>query len=251
MSRLGSATAFAGEAALWVAGAALIAGAVGMHWRVDVPAINLPPAASQQPPSPAATTQPVLRLQAFLAKPTLQFKAKLDQTATISGPGVNATLTSSGTVAYRSGNASSSLTTTALGVSSTEDQVMLGSVTYTRDSGAKWTKRNRVAGDTGGSAEMLSPTQPLIDRGLETKNGVQLHRLEAAETTTLDKALAGGTRTAYQVSLVFWTADNGTPAAMEVSGSYQDIVSETPVTVTIDQNWTITATTGVTITAPI
>jgi hypothetical protein len=250
MSRLGSATAFTAEAALWVAGAALIAGAVGMHWRVDVPAINLLPAASQQPPSPAATTQPVLRLQAFLAKPTLQFKAKLDQTATISGPGISATVTSSGTVAYRSGDASSSLTT-ALGVSTTEDQVMLGSVTYTRDDGAKWTKRNRVAGDTGGSAEMLSPTQPLIDKGLETKNGVQLHRLEAADTTDLDKALAGGTRTGYQVSLVFWTTDNGTTAAIEVSGSYQDIVSETPVTVTIDQNWTITATTGVTITAPI
>ena len=41
MSKLGSATTFAAEAALWIAGAALVAGAAGMHWTVDVPNVDL------------------------------------------------------------------------------------------------------------------------------------------------------------------------------------------------------------------
>lgn len=251
MGRLGSATAFTAEAALWVAGAALIAGAVGMHWSVELPALNLLPAASQQPHSPAATTQPVVHLHAFLAKPTFQFKATIDETASISGAGILTKVADNGRVTYRSGDATSSMTTTILGVSSTEDLVILGNFTYTRDNGGKWTKRTRVAADRGGSAEMFSPTQPLIDKGLEMKSGIQLHRLEAADTIPLGNALASGTRSGYRISLVFWTAEDGTLEDMEVVGTYQDIVSETPVTVTMDQNWTITATSGVTITAPI
>jgi hypothetical protein len=252
MGRLGSVTAFTAEAALWVAGAALVAGAVGMHWSVDLPAINLLPAASRQPSSPAATTQPVLRFQAFLARPTLQFKAKLDQTLTISGASIQIQQTASGTLAYRTGDTSSSITTKVLGVSKTEDQIALGSVTYTRENGGKWTKRTRVVSDTAGNQEMLSPTQALIDKGYEVKNGVQLHRLEAADTTAFDAAMtAGRTSTDYQMNLVFWVTDDGTPAALEITGTYHDTVDEAPVIVTVDQRWTITATTGVTITAPI
>lgn len=250
MSRIGTATAFTAEAALWVAGAALIAGAVGMHWSVDLPAIDLLPEASTQP-APAASTQPVLRLQAFFAKPTFQFKAKLQQTANVSGTGIAIQETSSGTLTYRSGDATSSITTTILGVSSTEDQVLLGAITYIRENGGKWTKRARVPADTGGTEQMFSATQPMTDKGLELKNGVQRHRLESQDTVPLGNALASGTSSAYRLTLVFWTADDGTLAAIEVSGTYHDIMQETPVIVSIDQNWTITATTGVTITAPI
>ena len=98
---------------------------------------------------------------------------------------------------------------------------------------------------------MFSATQPMTDKGLELKNGVQRHRLESQDTVALANALASGTSFGYQLSLVFWTADDGTLAAIEVSGTYHDTMEENPVTVTIDQNWTITSTTGVTITAPI
>jgi hypothetical protein len=193
-----------------------------------------------------------VRLQAFLAKPTLQFAAKLDQTATISGANVLIQQTTTGTMAYRSGDAGSSLTTKILGVTKTEDQVMLGKTTYTRENGGKWAKRTRTPADTAGMPEMLSPSQTLSDAGLETKNGVELHRIEAADTTAFGAALqAGGTGTQYKLTLVFWVADDGTPAAIEVAGTYQDTVNEAPVTVTVDQQWTITATAGVTIAAPI
>jgi len=253
LSRLGSITAFTAEAALWVAGAALIAGAAGMHWSVDLPAVDLFPAASATPPpSPAATTQPVVRLKAFLAKPTLQFSATIDQTVTISGPGIQIQEKTIGTASYRSGDASSSLTTSILGVTRTEDQVMLGKTTYLRENGGKWTKRNRVPADTAGTPEMLAPTHAFSESGIETRNGVQLHRIEAADTTAFGLALqAGGTGTRYKLTLVFWVADDGTPAAIEVAGTYQDTVNEAPVAVTFDQQWTITATAGVTITAPI
>jgi hypothetical protein len=252
VSRLGSITAFTAEAAVWVAGAALIAGVAGMHLSVDLPAINILPAASASPPpSPAASTQPVVKFKAFLAKPTLQFSATIDNAVTISGANILTHETITGTASYRSGDASSSLTNTILGVTKTEDQVMLGKTTYLRENGGKWTKRDRVPADTAGTPEMLSPTQTFSDAGLATKNGVQLHRIEDADTTAFGTALqAGGTGTHYQLTLVFWVADEGTPAAIEVGGTYQDTVNEAPVTVTLDEQWTITATTGVTITAP-
>ena len=253
MSRLASITAFTAEAALWVAGAALIAGAAGVHWNVTLPEVDLFAAASASlPPSPAATTQPVVRLKAFLAKPTIQFAAKIDQTVTISGATVRVQQTTTGSVSYKSGDASSSLTTSILGVTKTQDQVMLAKTTYTRENGGKWTKRNRVPADTAGTPEMLTPAHAFYDSGIELKNGVQLHRIEAADTTAFGQALqAGGTGTHYKLTLVFWVADDGTPAAIQVAGTYEDTVNEAPVTVTFDQQWTITATAGVTITAPI
>jgi hypothetical protein len=253
LSRLGSISAFAAEAALWVAGAALIAGAAGMHWSVSLPAVDFLPAASASPPpSPAVSTLPVVRFKAFLSKPTLQFTARLDQTLTISGASIQIQETTTGTVAYRSGDANSSLTNKILGVTETEDEVSLGKTTYTREDGGKWTKRDRVPADTAGTPEMLSPAQTFNVAGLETKNGVRLHRIETADTSALNAALqAGGTGTHYKLTLVFWVADDGTPAAIEVAGTYQDTVNEAPVTVTVDEQWTITATSGVTITAPI
>jgi len=41
LSKLGGVIAFSAEAGIWIAGAALIASAAGMHWSVDLPAINL------------------------------------------------------------------------------------------------------------------------------------------------------------------------------------------------------------------
>ncbi len=253
MSKLGGMTAFAAEAALWVAGAALIAGAAGMHWSVDLPAVNLLPASgTQPPPSPAASTVPVTRLKAFLAGSNLQFTASVDQTSTISGPNVLVQEVSTGTIAYRAGDASSSLTTRILGVARTEDRVMLGKTTYSRDNGGKWTKRNRTPADAAGMAEMLTAVQVMNDTGSETKNGVVLHRIEAVDTAALAAALqAAGTGTHYELELVFWVADDGSPAVIEVTGTYQDTVSEVPVTVALDQQWTIETTSGVKIAAPI
>jgi hypothetical protein len=253
LSRLGGVTAFAAEAALWVAGAALIAGAAGAHWSVSLPAIDIIPAKStQQPATLAPSTPPVTRLKAFLAKPTLQFTARLEQTSTISGPNILIQETTTGTVAFRAGDASSSMTNKILGVSKTEDEVSLGKYTYSRENGGKWSKRARVPADTAGSSEMLSATQPMNDAGLETKNGEKLHRIEAVDTSAYSAALqAGSTRSKYDLTLVFWVADDGTPVAIEVAGTYQDVVGEATATVTVDQQWIITATSGVNITAPI
>jgi 4-hydroxybenzoate polyprenyltransferase len=41
LSKLGGVIAFSAEAGIWIAGAALIASAAGMHWSVDLPAVNL------------------------------------------------------------------------------------------------------------------------------------------------------------------------------------------------------------------
>lgn len=41
MGKLGRVIGFSAEASLWIAGAALVAGSVGMHWNVDLPKVDL------------------------------------------------------------------------------------------------------------------------------------------------------------------------------------------------------------------
>jgi hypothetical protein len=57
LSKLGGVIAFSAEAGIWIAGAALIASAAGMHWSVDLPDVNLS-ALTGSSPSAAASGSP-------------------------------------------------------------------------------------------------------------------------------------------------------------------------------------------------
>jgi len=57
LSKLGGVIAFSAEAGLWIAGAALIASAAGMHWSVDLPAVNLSALTGSSPSAAASGSQ--------------------------------------------------------------------------------------------------------------------------------------------------------------------------------------------------
>lgn len=274
--------AFSAEAGIWIAGAALIASAAGMHWSADLPKVDLDAltgakssasasgspvaSASASPfasasaavksptPGPPATISPIVgKYLAVVAKPDFQFKCRYTSstTFTLSGTAYDDNL--AGTMSYKAGDAADSRTETINGVVTTYDYVYLGSTQYESRDGAAWTKSARPASDVASSKLLFTPAVMFVDRGVETKNGAQLHRLEIADADAFSKAMlkASDGTTAAQLKYTVWVADDGTPAGFRIEGWMQTPVGGVSTKATTVEEFLVTATSGVTITAPI
>ncbi len=278
MSKLGGAIALSAEAAIWIAGAAIIASAAGMHWNVDLAAIDLnafggssPSAAASASPAPSAsasagvaiqssipgsspTISPIVgRYQAYVGRPDYQFKAKFTsvQTATVAGSPWE--MDQSGTISYKGGDDIDSHREIVSGAVTTFDYVNLGNATYTSKNGGPWTKSARSASSVASDQVWFAPTMQLVDNGIETKNGAQLHRLEFADPAAFNKAMlkSSSTATDAQVAYVVWVQEDGTPAVIEMDGWLEGPVNGVSTRLTIAQEFRVIATSGVTITAPV
>ena len=118
MSKLGGTTALAAEAAIWIAGVALIASAAGMHWETDLqnalneltgstpqPATSAGASASPTaalvveslPPGVVPSLSPMSKYQAYVARPDYQFKAKYTMVTTFTLKGTPYEMDISGT----------------------------------------------------------------------------------------------------------------------------------------------------------
>lgn len=273
MSKLGGATAFVAEAGLWVAGAALIASAAGMHWKVDTSMINLNgltsaqsssgPSAGGAPtfafrtlaPGAVPTASPlVAKYQAYVARADYQIVAKYTNIQTGVIDGKQREMRVSGTAAYQGGNHSDFSRVTQDGAVITDDVIALGGFKYESINGAAWTKTARTASDAASDRLIFAPAALFLDSGVETKNGLPLHRLDIADpvafSTALVKTSTSGL-TGAQATYTTWVDDAGVPAAIRVEGVFQGPIGSTSTSVTIVQEFRIIATSGVSITAPI
>lgn len=276
MSKLGGLVAFSAELGIWIAGAALIASAAGMHWSVDLSAVDLsaitgsnpsaaaspshaPSASASAPaksptPGPSPTMSPVVvKYLAVVAKPDFQLKCKytISSTFTFNATPFNDSV--DGTMAYKAGDATDSRTETINGIATAYDYVYLGSAQYKRTNGTAWVKSARPASDVASSKLLFSPAVMFVDKGVETKNGAQLHRLEMADQDAFSKAMvkASDGATAAQLKYTVWVADDGAPADFKFEGWMQTLVSGVSTKVTTVQEFLLTAASGVRITAPI
>jgi hypothetical protein len=289
VSKYGGVAAFVAEAALWVAGAALIAGAAGMHWNLEMPALNLnaltgatpsaPASARSAGPSAHLSSSPAARSTAspaasvavasrspgstptastivqkyrdFVARPDFQFAAEftISQTFTLNGAPVDDS--QSGTMSYKAGDDTDNHTETVNGAATHYDYVHLGNDTYESIDGGAWTKATRSATEIASDRVIFTPTVAFIDEGFETKNGASLHRL-AADQDAFSKALVKTTEGATdgQVTFTVWVGDDGTPAYFKLQGWARMPVNGVSTKVTETQEFRVTATSGVTITSP-
>ena len=91
------------------------------------------------------------------------------------------------------------------------------------------------------------------DAGLETKNGLELHRLELINTgefaDSMTKSL-GSSFTSNDETLTVWVHDDGTPVVLEVDGSFAGTTNGVAFTGTMIERFTYVTFSGVTITAP-
>jgi len=281
VSKLGRVIGFSAEAGIWIAGAALIASAAGMHWSVDLPKVDLSglipaksaavasgsPGTSVAPsasikavasatPVPSATAATVLaRYQAFATNPGRQYFLAIS--ATLNSRNVNGSskTTVSGTAAGNGNDCSTSLSAVSAGASRKSEVVLLGSDVYERSNDGAWSKRTRESGLTCEEMGLLMQTN-LVDKGKETKNGQPAHRLEVADpvqfSSGIEKLETGVTgQTLTQVTMSVWVKDDGTPIAVKFGGSHSQPNNGVPTQVTYTYDYTITKTSGVTISPPI
>lgn len=278
MSTLGRTTAFAAEAAIWIAGAALIASAAGMHWETDLQnALNeltgvTPTPATSAASSAGASASPtatvveslapgasptispvVAKYQAYVARPDYQFKAKYTSVMTYTLKGSPYEVDTSGTLSYKAGDTADSYRQTVAGAVITYDDVGLGSVEYKSQNGGAWTKSARSASSAAADKLLLAPTMLFVDKGVEAKNGAPLHRLEVADaaaySTAFLKTQTGAT--GAQATCTVWVADDGTPADFKIEGWVQAPIQGVSTKMTFVMEFRIIATSGVTISAPI
>lgn len=265
MGKLGRLAAFTAEAALWVTGAALVAGAAGAHWNVDPSsALNdilaqpsASPSISAGPtlaPGASATASPAaLKYMAYVARPDFQFRAKSTEAISVTSAGKTVVMDLNGTVSYKAGNVVDSHRETVAGAVATEDYVFVGDQQYESKNGAAWVKSARPATEKASDKLLFAPTSRFVEAGVETKNGLQLHRLQAADTTALNNAIvkANDGATDADMTLTVWVGDDGAPAAIEVAGWEEEPMSGVSTRITADEQFRIVATSGVVIAAPI
>jgi hypothetical protein len=131
-------------------------------------------------------------------------------------------------------------------VTTTNEQVTVGDYDYSRINGGAWTKKARSAGmDT---ADMVAGG--MADKGVETHNGQQLHRLEptvapSAKTLFADAAMATG-----QFTVTFWVKDDGRLVAMVIAGTWNQDLGGTMAVAQVNIEYKFEGLTGVTIEAP-
>jgi hypothetical protein len=273
VSKLGGVIAFSAEAGIWIAGAALIASAAGMHWSVDLPAVDLSaltgpspsaaasgsPSASGAVKSPTPSATPTLapivqKFQAYQARSDFQFKATLTRSETGIMGGTPIQVTMTGTLSVKGGDQAGSFKTTGSGDVTTNDAVVLGNYRYVRANGGSWTQSTRSAAEIESSKYFVSPTLVFLDKGVEIKNGAQLHRLELEYGSAYSDRVAKGiepTATGSQIMFTIWVHDDGAPVVFRHDGWLEMPIDGTPTMITVVQEITVTATSGVTITAPI
>jgi hypothetical protein len=282
VSKLGGTTALAAEAAIWIAGVALIASAAGMHWDTDLEnALNELTGSTPQPstsagpsdgasagvsasptasvveslaPGVSPTLSPVVAsYQAYVARADYQIKAKYASVWTYTLNGSPVEIDISGAISYKAGDKADSHRETVAGAVTTYDIVDLGSVEYRSKNGGAWTKSARSASSAALDKLLLAPTTLFVDKGVEVKNDAPLHRLEVADaaaySTAYLKTQTGAT--GAQATCTIWVADDGTPADLKIEGWVESPIEEVSTKMTFVIEYRIIATSGVTISAPI
>ena len=278
MSKLGGTTALVAEAAIWIAGVALIASAAGMNWETDLQnALNELTGSTPQPetsagPSAGASTSPTAavvaslapgasptlsplaaKYQAYVARADYQIRAKYTSVTSYTLNGSPVQIDTSGTISYKAGDIADSSRVTAAGRVTTYDIVALGSVQYRSQNGGAWTKSARSASSAAFDKLSLAPAMLFVDMGVEVKNGASLHRLEVADaaaySTAYLKARAGAT--GAQATCTVWVTEDGTPADFKIEGWVEEPVQAVSTKTTFVTEYRIIDTSGVTITAPI
>jgi len=157
-----------------------------------------------------------------------------------------------GTFKVKGGDSDVSIASKILGITGSNDNVVVGDWAYSRTNGGEWTEAPASGKTLQG---FVGSGIVLTDEGLEAKFGRQLHRLTAANMAGVDLSAFGITAGPGQAnltvsSLSFWAEDDGTPAGLSIQASLDQKIFGTPSHETVTLDIGIDTLSGVTITAP-
>jgi hypothetical protein len=157
-----------------------------------------------------------------------------------------------GTFKVKGADSDVSIAWKILGITSTNDSIVVGDWAYSRTNGGQWTKAPASGKTLQG---FVGSGIVLLDEGVEAKFGRQLHRLTVANMAGVDLSAFGITAGAGQEnltvsSLSFWAEDDGTPAGLTIEASLDQKILNTPSHEKVTLDISIDTLSGVTITAP-
>ena len=250
MSKVGGITAFAAEASLWLAGAAIIAGAAGAHW--DTPSVDVNSLIAQAWPGASPSLVP-----SYTSKVTasdFQASGSIAGTVSVTISGQKTDGTYSGAFKIKGNDSAQSMTLDMAATSATpasssvSDSVDSGGFTYSRTDGGAWTKAAKTS-DT--SIQSIIAQVGLADQGVESHFNQQLHRLESTKTVPPSVMFSDMTGiTNAVVALTFWAKDDGSPAGMTMAATYTQATSGTSGDVSLRMDVSFDSLSGVTIEVP-
>jgi hypothetical protein len=160
--------------------------------------------------------------------------------------------TVTGTFKVKGADSAFSITSKILGVTTTNDNIVVGNSSYSRSNGGEWT-RGQASGKT--LQGFVGSGVALFDAGVGAKFGKQLHQLTVANAAGVDLSAFGISAGAGQEnlsvsSLSFWAEGDGTPAGLTIRASLDQKIVSTPSHETVTLDISIDTLSGVTITAP-
>lgn len=206
-----------------------------------------------QKPS-AGTSGPSSLVDNFKSQATksdFQFEGPLTGSISISAGAANAAGQLTGTAKGKGQDSAMSITITIAGTTQVQDQITVGDSTYRRTNGGSWAKTARFEASL---ADLFGAGMKIEDKGVETKFGQQLHRLEPTNMSEIDLAALGLTgisgTTNMKISLIVWVKDDGTPAGMNQGTTYDMDSGGAVAHVTMSTDISFDRLSGVTIEAP-
>jgi hypothetical protein len=155
--------------------------------------------------------------------------------------------TYSGSFKMKGKDSSSTMTVAIAGTSSTTDQVSTGDSDYTRVGSGSWTKAPR---SPSGMSIPDMVAGGLTDKGVETHNGQQLHRLDPVKAIEGKALFSDPNMSTGTFSVVLWAKDDGAPAGLSISGTWKQDMNGTMTDVTLAVDFDFQDLSGVTIEAP-
>lgn len=210
-----------------------------------------PTAAPTAAPTPAPTPTPLDAVTPFLAAIGMPgFTAR----ATVSGMLVVGTATSpiAGTYDVSGTDYHRALKIGAGTKVTTKHLIVSESAAYTATGDGPWFEAAFPAAGSG-LASVLHSIQVVVDRGVETKNGRQLHHL-VATGALLPPAVLGLTDpsiTAVTGTLEFWVSDDGTPQVIGATGAWTQKSGKDPAApATLTAELAVASGGAVAVTAP-
>lgn len=195
-------------------------------------ASTTPSPAPTPTPTVAPTPTPVDVGAVFLEQLTGAQAGSLPVTGTASFGGVEAAITG----AFESSGADDSASTMTFDVAGSKqvsESIRIGTQKWSRDNGGVWILDPKPADSTKSLMAYLKTLTTLDDKGVETKDGRELHHLVApagaeltAETMGLDPSIQDA-----DIQVDFWAEEDGTPAVMSIAVAWSQASGATTVPV--------------------
>ncbi len=195
-------------------------------------ALASPTAAPTPTPAPTPSPTPADVSAAFvriISSPDFSGKATL--TGTVTSGTLEGTI--SGEFAGGPGNSSTTTTVQLAGVQLVSESIKIGDKRWSRKSPGPWLDDPETAASKASSlADYLRSVSGVVDLGVETRTGRQLHHLQAKSGNQVSGALFGldaATAKDPQFTVDFYATDDGTPAAIAMTAAWTQVNGATSV----------------------